>query len=88
MTKQQLAQKRNWFKFQMTGMLNRLNSIDIEYLSTIEQYNMTLLKSYINNILINFDESSINLGLNVPNKCWCNKPVFKNLQTCKNHNNE
>ena len=84
MTKKELAQKRNWFKYQLLGMIK---PIDKECMSNKEKREWQQLIILRNQILKSFDSTSIEKGLNVPNKCWCNKPVYKQLKTCKEHDN-
>lgn len=72
MTKLQLAQKRNYFKFVITGMFK---PVDAHVLTDRE---LTLWKEILDNrdeLLRIFDVCSRHKGLNVPeHKCWCGKP--------------
>lgn len=63
-TKQQLAQKRNYFKFILAGM-NK--PIDFSVLTIEEQCFYQNLLDYRNKLLINFNKNSKEMGLNVKN---------------------
>ena len=70
LSKKELAQKRNYFKYVLAGMhkpidLRALNVYEIELWSEI-QHKISLLTT-------NFNVSSQQLGLNVPERCWCGK---------------
>ena len=71
MTKQELAQKRNYFKFVLVGLYKPIDkSVLTEY--EIERWN-TIMRIK-NELLYNFDENSRQKGLNVPKyRCWCNR---------------
>ena len=71
MTKLQLAQKRNYFKFVLTGMFRQ---IDLEVLTDAEIIMWSQLQQLRHNLIDNFDNNSKLKGLNVPeHKCWCGK---------------
>ncbi len=72
-TKKELAQRRNWFKFRLNGaylippkqnhILTNREELLIQELEALRQ---TLIKE--------FDDNSRKLGLKVPkNRCWCRK---------------
>lgn len=65
MTKQQLAQKRNWFKFVVTGLDK---PIDLTALNPHERACWAKILDMKRAILVNFDDVSKEKGLNVPNK--------------------
>ena len=73
MTKLQLAQKRNYFKFVLSGMF-RL--IDNDVLTEWEQEEWSTIFNIRDELMDKFDENSKLMGLNVPeHKCWCGKPA-------------
>lgn len=93
MTKQELAQKRNYFKYVLTGMAK---PIDIEVLTGPEVFAWNQIKAHIKTALDEFDKNSKELGLNVPDKCWCGKPAkyepigypdYMSSKVCKKHIN-
>jgi hypothetical protein len=71
MTKLQLAQKRNYFKFVLSGMYRQID------LNALTAYEIVLWKEILDNreeLLKIFDDLSRDKGLNVPeHKCWCGK---------------
>jgi hypothetical protein len=71
MTKQGLAQKRNYFKFVLSGMIK---PVDITVLTPYEIGRFNTIKEAIKDLIDNFDNNSRLNGLNVPeHKCWCGK---------------
>ena len=73
MTKRELAQKRNYFKFVLSGIPK---PIDLNCLTQVEKDNWKELLYIRKQLLDKFDETSRSLGLNVPeHKCWCGKPA-------------
>ena len=71
MSKLQLAQKRNYFKYVLSGM-NK--PIDLTVLTPYEIGRFNTIKEAIKDLIDNFDNNSRLNGLNVPeHKCWCGK---------------
>jgi hypothetical protein len=62
MRKQQLAQNRNWFKFLVSGLSKPVNR---ECLSGLEQCQWDKILAIRKDILVGFDDTSRNRGLNV-----------------------
>lgn len=95
MDKQKLAQKRNYFKYQLMGMIK---AVDSTILTEEELGRWNTIKNLRNIIVDNFDNSSTELGLNVPkHRCWCRKEAKYQLKepllghgywVCKNHLDE
>lgn len=90
-TKQQLAQKRNYFKFYLSG-LHR--PIDLSILTAEERIKFARLNFLIKSLKDEFNINSHIKGLNVPeHKCWdlgCKNKVidlYKDTSeyTCKKH---
>jgi len=94
MTKQELARKRNYFKFQLLGMLKPVDlaALTVDEISILEEI------AILQKILIkNFDGNSRLRGLNVADKCWCGKvakytPIgypefYLGTTVCKKHLN-
>ncbi len=72
MTKQDLARKRNYFKFTLLG--THLTNIDNSILTDLEQHQINGIRMIIASIKGNFDNSSREMGLKVPEyRCWCGK---------------
>lgn len=71
MTKQQLAQKRNYFKFVLSGMYRKIE------LSVLTEYELKLWQQILDNrneLIRLFELSSKLKGLRVPeHRCWCGK---------------
>lgn len=89
MTKLQLAQKRNWFKFVLSG-LNK--PVDTKIMTGEERDQWRRLMDIRNDLLDDFDRNSRHLGLNVPEyRCWCGKegkynhPDHPSLKVCYKH---
>lgn len=92
MTKKQLAQKRNYFKFVLTGLVK---PIDVDCLTNTEIELWDSLLTVRQQLLEGFNDNSVEMGLNVPKKCWCGKAatVIVNIAehplngrlTCKKH---
>ena|SRR5687767_2622928 len=92
MTKKQLAQKRNYFKYQLLGMIKY---VDVSILTESEAFTWKHILDLRDNLVDNFDNNSREKGLNVPlNKCWCGKegkyqleePLFDHRYwVCKKH---
>lgn len=61
LTKRELAQKRNWFKFQLTG---RAYPVDKRILTEEELEIHKQMKDLQNTLIINFNKNSKQLGLN------------------------
>lgn len=77
MTKKQLAQKRNYFKYQLMGMIK---AVDNNILTDTEIIMWNQLKQLKTSLVDNFDNMSKEKGLNVPlNKCWCGKEAKNEL---------
>lgn len=92
-TKQKLAQKRNYFKYVLAGMSK---PIDIEALTDSEIFAWNQIKAHIKITLDEFDNNSRKMGLIVPDKCWCGKPAkyepigypdYMSNKVCKKHIN-
>lgn len=95
MTKLQLAQKRNYFKFVLHGMYR---FIDNDALTEWELEEWATILNIRDELLEKFDNNSRLVGLKVPeHKCWCGKEA-KNLVaahedgfelwTCNKHKKE
>ena len=94
MTKQELARKRNWFKFIITGLSK---PVDLKCLGAAELGAWNEILLIRKSILDQFDWNSKNLGLNVQDKCWCGKiakyePIgypehYHITRVCKKHIN-
>ncbi len=69
-TKQQIAQKRNYFKFVLAGMKK---PIDISVLTLEEQCFYNNLLEYRQKLISNFDKGSLEMGLKVNNKKHINE---------------
>lgn len=89
LTKQQLAQKRNYFKFVLMGLPK---PIDNAALTVEEQSWWKTILTARNELLKKFDNRSIIKGLRVPDKCWCGKEgkyeysdEFYTGKVCKKH---
>lgn len=73
LSKLKLAQKRNYFKFIISGMLK---PIDLDCLTKGELEMWNNISSQVNLLKQGFDNNSRQLGLNVPeHRCWCGKPA-------------
>jgi hypothetical protein len=70
MNKFKLAQKRNYFKFVVTGIPK---PIDKSVLSELEIQEWDSILEARNIILKYFDDASKRAGLNVIKPCWCGK---------------
>ena len=82
LTKKQLAQKRNYFKFILAGMTKPFDS---RILSEEEKLDWNRILMFRDELIKNFDDTSREMGLNVLRKCWCGKSVYKDNSTCKRH---
>jgi len=71
LTKFKLAQKRNYFKFVLTGLPK---PIDLEALTGPEKFAWNQILNHRDSLLAEFNKHSIELGLKVVPKCWCGKP--------------
>lgn len=96
MTKLQLAQKRNYFKYVLTGIPK---PIDLEALTVEEQSCWDTILSARAELLKKFDDRSKIKGLSVPeHRCWCGKEAKYTLDyveegksatwVCKKHKEE
>ncbi len=96
MTKLQLAQKRNYFKYVLTGIPK---PIDLNVLSEYEQEQWATILNIKDNLLASFDQISKEKGLRIPeHKCWCGKEAKYTLDSvvrdesatwvCKKHKEE
>ena len=74
MNKQQLAQKRNYFKYVLTGLVK---PIDYNCLTEEEKISWNAIINLKTSLLSNFDNISRQLGLKVTeHRCWwCGKPA-------------
>ena len=70
MTKKELAQKRNYFKFVLMGSYR---NIDLAALTEVERQMWKEIDNLRTKLLSEFDERSKEKGLSVKNKCWCGK---------------
>lgn len=71
MKKQELAQKRNWFKFVLAGLYK---PVDTSIMTSEERDQWRQLIDIRDDLLYDFDKNSRYIGLNVPEyKCWCGK---------------
>ena len=68
MDKKTLAQRRNYFKYIITGLAK---PVDKKVLSITEQSWWETILTARTELLKNFNETSRNLGLNVIEPCWC-----------------
>ena len=88
MTKQQLAQKRNYFKYILTGLIK---PVDASCLGPAELSAWNEIQLIRRGILDQFDWNSKQLGLKVPeHKCWCGKEgkynsIEAGKYVCKKH---
>jgi hypothetical protein len=94
MTKLQLAQKRNYFKFVLSGMIK---PVDLSVLTPAEIIMWRQLIRLRDNLIEGFDGNSRLNGLNVPeHRCWCGKAgkydipedypyITKAQKFCKKH---
>ena len=92
MTKKELAQKRNYFKFVLSGLYK---PIDKSVLTEYEQERWDEIMNIRLELLHNFDENSRQKGLNVPKyKCFCGKKAKYKVDyeglgyVCKKHYEE
>lgn len=70
MNKFKLAQKRNYFKFVLSGMIKPDSLFE---LTEEEKVTYNKLKELHKELLDNFNSNSVKLGLKVTPKCWCGK---------------
>lgn len=70
MTKTELAQKRNYFKYILTGLPK---PIDLEALTGPEKFGWNQILNQRDALLSEFNKHSQELGLKVYPKCWCGK---------------
>lgn len=89
MSKQELARKRNWFKFVLSGLYK---PVDTNIMTKKERGQWEQLINIRNDLLDDFDGNSRYLGLNVPEyRCWCGKEGKYNhpdrpfLKVCYKH---
>jgi hypothetical protein len=90
--KQKLAQKRNWFKYVITGLFK---PVDYNSLTEWEQEKWSTILNIRNELLSKFETNSISKGLKVPeHRCWCGKegkykPEYETFDevefVCKKH---
>jgi len=93
MTKLQLAQKRNYFKFVLVGLFK---PIDNDVLTEWELEEWATILNIRDELLEKFDENSRELGLKVPeHRCWCGKEAKsiwlrgdKEIWVCNKHKKE
>lgn len=70
--KQDLARKRNWAKHQIVGIAGRI--LQYREAFTPEENELTSeIEERLKDLLNNWDENSIKLGLTVLPRCWCGK---------------
>lgn len=90
-SKQELAQKRNWFKYILSGLFK---PIDYGVLSEHERSLWEEMLQCRAELLQGFDETSKEMGLKVPEyRCWCGKEgkydppdyVSQDIKVCKKH---
>lgn len=74
MTKLQLAQRRNWFKFTIVGMGR---PFDTGVLTKEEMHRWNMIEKLRLDLINNFDKNSIKQGLNV--KTWQKEQKKNNL---------
>lgn len=92
MNKQKLAQKRNYFKFVLSGLFK---PIDSSVLTEWEQEEWSTILNIRDELISKFDSQSREKGLNAPkHRCWCGKegkykPEYKTFFNvkfvCKKH---
>lgn len=96
LTKQQLAQKRNYFKYVIMGLYK---PVDTSILTDLELDLWNKILLHRSTLLSIFDNASKDKGLKVPEKCWCRKPAkyspigypdyfineFPHVKVCKEH---
>ena len=72
--KQKLARARNWFKFSILGTTAFVirNNQEFAY-SDKEKEIMNQIEYLRKQLILEFDETSIHMGLTVLPKCWCGK---------------
>jgi len=71
MNKQELARKRNYFKFVLAGMHK---PVDLTVLTEEETSLYLQIRDIRKKLMNNFEHNSRHKGLNVPkHRCWCGK---------------
>lgn len=75
--KQQFARRRNWQKARIMGM-----HIDTRVMTPKEQVIAKQINSLRKELIKNWTEGSIELGLNAKHRCWCGKPKKDDLKAC------
>jgi hypothetical protein len=81
LSKQQLAQKRNWLKYQLSGikLVYQEESVTPEELQILNEINLC-----IKTLLKDFDNNSKLLGLKIPEtRCFCGKPATEDYNDYK-----
>lgn len=93
MTKLQLAQKRNYFKFVLSGMYRQIYT---EALTEQEQEAWFGILNLREQLIDNFEDNSRAKGLRIPeHRCWCGKEAKyiwlrgdKEIWVCNKHKKE
>ncbi len=88
MNRLKLAQKRNYFKFVVSGMVKPESLFE---LTEEERVTYNKIIELQKELLNNFNSNSIKLGLNVTPKCFCGKtgkyvPEYADKDWYKNRN--
>jgi len=80
MNKQKLARKRNWIKYVLSGLTK---PIDYTVLSEKEESLWEEILQCRAEILHGFDDTSKEMGLNIPEyRCWCGKEGKYDAPSC------
>lgn len=71
--KQVLARTRNWFKFTLLGISLAPSKFPAWVITERERDLLNIIGIARKDLIDNFNASSIELGLNVRDRCWCGK---------------
>ena len=98
--KQKLSRTRNWFKFRVLGATAFVVRRNTEFAySEKEKEIMQKIECLREQLIMEFDVTSREMGLTVPPKCWCGKvgkysatDAIRKLRNvthlCKNHRDD
>lgn len=68
---QYLARRRNWLKYRLLGTYIQAST---EYITLEESININAVNNLREQLVVNFDKNSKELGLKIPKyRCWCGK---------------
>lgn len=83
--KQKLARFRNFFKWRLLGQ----HVQESPFLTKRELELAKIINTARQEIIDNFTESSIKMGLNAKKRCaWCKNPTETDSKYCKKHKKE